>query len=443
LFFDRPESGTRAVIIHIELDSSDGENLSEFKDLALSAGLEPVACITGSRRHPDPRTFVGSGKLEEVAASISENDAELVLFDHDLTPTQERNLEKFLGCRTMSRTALILDIFAQRARTHEGKLQVELAQLQHASTRLVRGWTHLDRQRGGSGRGQGAAMGLGGAGETQLEADQRMLQQRMKRINMRLEKVRKQREQSRRSRARASIKTISLAGYTNAGKSTLFNNLCHSDVYAADQLFATLDPTFRKLRLDPLGNVILADTVGFISHLPHALVDAFRATLEEVRQADLVLHVVDASASERSLNTERVNEVLEEINAAEVKQLLVYNKIDLLDFEPRIDRDVQGVPWRVWVSAEQRAGMDLLLSAMSEMLSGSVIETCITLQPSQGQLRAELYARGAVLSETSGAEGEMMLNIRLDEDRFNRVVKDSGLEYQNHSDAEVARLSAK
>jgi GTP-binding protein HflX len=264
-------------------------------------------------------------------------------------------------------------------------------------------------------------MGLGGAGETQLEADRRMIQQRIKRISQRLEKVRKQRAQSRRSRARASVRTISLAGYTNAGKSTLFNALCHSDVYAADQLFATLDPTFRKLQLDSVGQVILADTVGFISHLPHALVDAFRATLEEVRQADLLLHVVDASEPENALNIDRVNDVLDEINAEDVKQLLVYNKIDLLDVEPRVDRDSSGNPWRVWVSAQRHLGIDLLLESITELLSRGIIETCVTLKPSQGQLRAELYASGAVLSESTDAAGHMLLKIRMEEHSYNRV----------------------
>ncbi|MDK1022790.1 MAG: GTPase HflX [Gammaproteobacteria bacterium] len=427
MFFDRPESGTRALIVHMEVGNSAGENLAEFQELTRSAGLDAVCSVTGVRKRPDPKYFIGTGKLEEIAAQIRIHEVQLTLFDHELTPTQERNLEQALNCRVMSRTALILEIFAQRARTHEGKLQVELAQLKHAATRLVRGWTHLDRQRGGSGRGQGAAVGLGGAGETQLEADQRLIGQRIKRINQRLEKVRKQRQQNRRSRTRADIRTVSLVGYTNAGKSTLFNGLCNSDVYVADQLFATLDPTFRKLPIAPIGNVILADTVGFISHLPHALIDAFRATLEEVQQADLLVHVVDASAVEIKTNIDRVNEVLNEINAGEVRQLLVYNKIDLIDMEPRIDRDDKGIPWRVWISARHHLGMDLFLQAIGEILAEDVIETSLTLEPSHGQLRADLYARGAVLNEHVNSNGDMQLRIRLEQKTLELALRNAGL----------------
>lgn len=433
MFFDRPESGTRALIVHMQVGNSEGENLAEFRELTRSAGLDAVCNVTGFRKRPDSKYFIGTGKLEEITEQIRTHEVQLVLFDHELTPTQERNLEQALNCRVMSRTALILEIFAQRARTHEGKLQVELAQLKHASTRLVRGWTHLDRQRGGSGRGQGAAVGLGGAGETQLEADQRMIGQRIKRINQRLGKVRIQRQQNRRARARADIKTISLVGYTNAGKSTLFNSLCNSDVFAADQLFATLDPTFRKLAIAPIGNVILADTVGFISHLPHALVDAFRATLEEVRPADLLVHVVDASVADKTTHIDRVNEVLNEIDAAEVRQLLVYNKIDLIDIEPRIDRDDKGIPWRVWISAQNRLGMDLLLRAIGEILSEDVIETSLTLEPSQGRLRADLYARGAVLNEKVNSNGDMQLKIRLEEKTLELALRNAGLK-QIHGD---------
>jgi GTP-binding protein HflX len=438
LFFDRPESGTRALIVHMEVSNSGGENLAEFQELARSAGLDAVCCVTGSRKRPDPKYFIGTGKVAAIAEQIREHQIQLAVFDHELTPTQERNLEQALSCRAMSRTELILEIFAQRARTHEGSLQVELAQLKHASTRLVRGWTHLDRQRGGSGKGQGGAALLGGAGETQLEADQRMIRQRIKRINQRLEKVRKQRKQNRRSRARADIRTVSLAGYTNAGKSTLFNYLCDSDVYAADHLFATLDPTLRKLRIPPIGNVILADTVGFISHLPHALVDAFRATLEEVQQADLLLHLVDASAAEKMTNIDRVNEVLNEINAGEVRQLLVYNKIDLIDIEPRIDRDDKGIPWRVWISAQHHSGIDLLLQAIGEILSEGVIETSLTLEPSHGQLRADLYARGAVLNEQIGTNGHMQLKIRLEEKTLNLALRNAGLKQIHSNNAGIS-----
>ncbi|MGB1139598.1 MAG: ribosome rescue GTPase HflX, partial [Halioglobus sp.] len=306
MFFDRPDSGERAVLVHLNLASeSDREDPREFEELVLSAGGDPAAYVMGSRSAPHPRTFVGEGKLDEIAHEVRVHDAEIVMFNHALSPSQERNLEKELQCRVLDRTGLILDIFAQRARTHEGKLQVELAQLEHMSTRLVRGWTHLERQKGG--------IGLRGPGETQLETDRRLLRARIKSIAGRLERVRRQRDQGRRSRRRAEVPTVSLVGYTNAGKSTLFNRLTESEVYAADQLFATLDPTLRRLDLDNVGPVVLADTVGFIAHLPHRLVEAFKATLEETLNADLLLHVVDAAAEERENNIFEVEDVLAEI----------------------------------------------------------------------------------------------------------------------------------
>ena len=299
MFFDRPGSGERAVLVHLNLSSeSEREDPREFEELVLSAGGDPVAYIMGQRDAPHPGTFVGSGKLEEIAACVREHDAQIVMFNHALSPSQERNLERALQCRVLDRTGLILDIFAQRARTHEGKLQVELAQLQHMSTRLVRGWTHLERQKGG--------IGLRGPGETQLETDRRLLRARIRSITSRLEKVRRQRDQGRRSRRRAEVPTVSLVGYTNAGKSTLFNRLTASTVYAADQLFATLDPTLRRLQLENVGPVVLADTVGFIAHLPHKLVEAFKATLEETLNADLLLHVIDAASDERDDNIYQV-----------------------------------------------------------------------------------------------------------------------------------------
>ena len=296
MFFERPDAGTQTLLVHIEAQDATVE---ELRELAVSAGLNAVSEVTAKKRNPDPKTYIGSGKLEEIRLIADEVGAELILFDQELSPTQERNLEEAFERRVLGRTGLILNIFAQRARTHEGKLQVELAQLQHSSTRLVRGWSHLDRQRGGSGRGQGSSMGVTGTGETQLETDQRLVHTRIKNINQRLIKVRKQRKQNRRGRQKADIRTVSLVGYTNAGKSTLFNALCATDVHAADQLFATLDPTIRQLELPYLGKSILTDTVGFIRQLPHGLIDAFRATLEEVKQADLLLHVVDASSPEK------------------------------------------------------------------------------------------------------------------------------------------------
>ena len=324
LFFERPESGETAILVHIDLNSeSEPEDPREFEELVIAAGGDPVEFIVGSRKSPTAKFFIGTGKLDEVKTQVSEHRAGLVIFNHNLSPSQERNLESELKCRVLDRTGLILDIFAQRARTHEGKLQVELAQLQHLSSRLVRGWTHLERQKGG--------IGMRGPGETQLESDRRMVRDRIKSIEKRLEKVRKQRDQGRRSRRRSDTPTVSLVGYTNAGKSTLFNAITNADVFAADQLFATLDPTMRRVSLHDLGSVIFADTVGFISHLPHRLVDAFRATLEEASSADLLLHIIDASSEDRSTNISRVNDVLKEINAFHLSTLLVYNKIDLMD----------------------------------------------------------------------------------------------------------------
>ena len=323
MFFDRPDTGEVSILVHLAVDSeSEREDPTEFEELAISAGAQPVDFITGSRKQPSPNYFVGSGKLEEIQAAVLAHKAELVLFNHSLSPSQERNLERELKCRVLDRTGLILDIFAQRARSHEGKLQVELAQMQHLSTRLKRGWTHLDRQKGG--------IGMRGAGEKQLELDQRMIGQRIKAINKGLAKVRGQRDQGRRSRRRAEVATLSLVGYTNAGKSSLFNKMTESHTYAADQLFATLDSTLRRINLKNYGPAIVADTVGFISHLPHQLVEAFRATLEETVQADLLLHIVDAANEFHPEHIVEVDKVLAEIGAKSVEQLIVFNKIDLL-----------------------------------------------------------------------------------------------------------------
>ena len=419
MFFDRPEFGTQAFLVHIQQDDSTPQELNE---LVLSAGLVPVGYLVARKRNPDPKTYIGSGKLAEIKVQAQEDEAGLIIFDQDLTPTQERNLEAFLECRILGRTGLILEIFAQRARTHEGKLQVELAQLQHASTRLVRGWTHLDRQRGGSGRGQGAAIGVTGAGETQLEADQRMISDRIKHVSQRLQRVRKQRAQNRRSRQRADVKTVSLAGYTNAGKSTLFNRLCESDVHAADQLFATLDPTLRELQLPIIGKAILTDTVGFIRQLPHGLVDAFRATLEEVKQSDLIVHVVDGSSEERDLQMTEVDLVLEEINASDVPQLLIYNKIDLIEEGPRVDRDADGQPTRVWVSSLTGEGIPELIEALSQRLSHDVVEPWLKLNPAEGQLRSALFDLDAVLEEEVKDDGMIYMHVRIEEHRLNRLL---------------------
>lgn len=416
MFFERPDSGERAVLVHLEMaDETEQEDRREFKELVTSAGAEPVEFLVARRSRPDPKYFVGSGKVEEIRQAVISNAAEVVLFNHALTPTQERNLERQLQCRVLDRTGLILDIFAQRARTYEGKLQVELAQLQHVSTRLVRGWTHLERQKGG--------IGLRGPGETQLETDRRLLRLRLKTIGSKLERVRRQRDQGRQSRMRAEIPTISLAGYTNAGKSTLFNQLTDARVYAENQLFATLDPTLRRLEVEGLGPVVLADTVGFIRHLPHKLVEAFRATLQETAEAALLLHVIDAADENRDGNIEQVNAVLREIKADEVPRLLVYNKIDLLeDKPPRVDRNEEGVPWRVWVSAETGAGMELLLEAICQRLAGDLICEELRLPASSGRLRAKFYQLGAVIAESISDQGEYILQIKMSRQDYERLL---------------------
>ncbi len=405
--FERPDVGERAIIVHIDFSSYDEtEDLDEFRELVWSAGVEPVGVVTGSRKQPSPRLFVGTGKLEEIRDAVSASEADIVLFNHSLSPSQERNVERELQCRVLDRTGVILDIFAQRARTHEGKLQVELAQLEHMSTRLVRGWTHLERQKGG--------IGLRGPGETQLETDRRLLRERIKSIHKRLEKVRRQRNQGRRARVKADIPTVSLVGYTNAGKSTLFNRLTTSTVYAADKLFATLDPTLRRLELPDIGPVVMADTVGFIRHLPHKLVEAFRATLEETTQASILLHIVDCHDRRRDENIEQVENVLAEIGADEIPVLQVFNKIDLLEnFSPRTERNEEGVPVRVWVSAVSGQGMDELFDAVVERLAEDVVHHFVRLGPVDGKLRALLHEAGSVVDETQRDNGDSVLEVRL------------------------------
>ncbi|MGZ5006914.1 MAG: ribosome rescue GTPase HflX [Methylobacter sp.] len=404
--FDRPESGERAVLVHLTLHSGQ-EDLLELKELAKSAGTDPVYVVTGSRKKPDPKYFVGKGKLEELKDIIQTYEADIVLFNHPLSPSQERNLEGFLGVRVVDRNGLILDIFAQRAQTFEGKLQVELAQLQHLSTRLVRGWTHLERQKGG--------IGLRGPGETQLETDRRLLGLRIKQIQQRLDKVDKQRHQGRSKRKKAEIPSVSLVGYTNAGKSTLFNRLTGADIYVADQLFATLDPTLRNCQLPNSSEIVLADTVGFIRHLPHELVAAFKSTLQEASEADLLLHVIDASSDDREETIYQVNQVLEDIKANEIRQLEVFNKIDLLtDIEPRIERDDVGNPVRVWLSAGTGAGVDLLYQALAEIFSNTKVKRRCYLRPDQGDIRAKLFACARIISEKNDDFGACELDIEID-----------------------------
>ena len=391
------------------------ESLPEFIELVSSANIENCQLIKGKRDAADPKYFVGVGKAEEIRQVVLQQKANVVLFNHNLSPGQGRNLEKLFCCRVIDRTELILDIFAQRARSFEGKLQVELAQLQHLRTRLIRGWTHLERQKGG--------IGLRGPGETQLETDRRLLDMRIKSIKQRLKKVAVQRQQNRRQRQRNIIPTISLVGYTNAGKSTLFNALSGENIYAADQLFATLDPTLRHIFIPNLGKVILADTVGFIRDLPHDLVAAFKGTLEETVQADLLIHVVDSQHDSRLDLIDSVHQVVQEIGAADIPQLLVFNKIDLdPNCEPKLEFDQWGAPKRVWLSAATGAGFDLLNQAIEVMLQQKKVNAEVVLQPNEGKLRAQLYALETVKSETMTEEGKIILKVSINSIDYQRLL---------------------
>ncbi len=420
MFFERHEGGERAILVHLDgQDPEAREDPQEFQELAHSAGAETACFVTVPRQRPTAKYLIGSGKVAELRELVQSEQADLVIFNHVLTPSQERNLERVFECRVLDRTGLILDIFAQRARTHEGKLQVELAQLGHMSTRLVRGWTHLERQKGG--------IGLRGPGETQLETDRRLLRIRIGQIKQKLEKVRSQREQARRGRKRADIPSVSLVGYTNAGKSTLFNALTDSDVFAADQLFATLDPTLRRLEVDDLGPIVLADTVGFIRHLPHKLVEAFRATLEESSNSDLLLHVIDAHEPERLAQIEQVLVVLGEIGAQDLPMLEVYNKVDLLEgVEPQIQRDAEGRPQRVWLSARDGRGLDLLRQALAELLGHDMFVATLCLPQSLARLRAQLFALGVVQSESYDEQGRSLLAVSVPRGELNRLVSREG-----------------
>ncbi|MFT5276858.1 MAG: GTP-binding protein HflX [Glaciecola sp.] len=415
--FDRYEAGEQAVLVHVDFSDEDNkEDVNELQMLVSSAGVNTASILTTSKNSPQAKYFVGSGKAEEIAETVKAIGADVVIFNHQLSPSQERNLEALIQCRVLDRTSLILDIFAQRARTHEGKLQVELAQLRHMSTRLIRGWTHLERQKGG--------IGLRGPGETQLETDRRLLRGRVKAILKRLDKVKKQREQGRRSRKRAEIPTVSLVGYTNAGKSTLFNTITNAGVYAADQLFATLDPTLRKIELAEVGQAILADTVGFIRHLPHDLVAAFKATLQETQEADLLLHVIDYADEQYRENIDQVNAVLDEIDAGDVPQLIVCNKIDRLNgVEPKIDRDDNGRPIRVWISAQEGLGIDLLKSALTECLHKTMVEYQLKVPPNEGSLRGMLYNLNCIAEQSYSEEGDWLVSVKMLDSDWNKIDK--------------------
>jgi len=405
--FDRHEAGERAILVHVNFnDEGNREDLHELEMLVSSAGVDALSVVTGSRTRPHPKYFVGSGKAEEIAEAVKLYQADIVIFNHALAPRQERNLEALIECRVVDRTGLILDIFSQRARTHEGKLQVELAQLRHMSTRLIRGWTHLERQKGG--------IGMRGPGETQLETDRRLLRVRIDTILRRLDKVVTKRDQGRRSRKRREIPTISLVGYTNAGKSTLFNRLTDSDVYAADQLFATLDPTLRRITVADVGEVVLADTVGFIRHLPHDLVAAFKATLTETREADLLLHVIDCADENMRGNIMEVDSVLTEIEAGEVPALMVYNKVDKLDDgRCRIDYDDEGKPVSVWLSAMSGEGTAFLYQALTELLASTMKVVKLQLPAMQGNIVSHLYNLDCIEHEAFSEYGDWLLDIRM------------------------------
>ena len=403
---ERPDGGERAILVQISPNGVGAEiALAEFRDLALSAGAIIFDTVLGTRATPDAKYYVGLGKASEIQEAVLAHDAELVLVNHELTPSQERNLERLLKCRVIGRTSLILDIFAKRARTFEGKLQVELAQLKHISTRLIRGWTHLERQKGG--------IGLKGPGETQLETDRRLLKIRIKTICQRIEKVRLRRDENRRARKKANTPTVSLVGYTNAGKSSLFNALTGAKIYVADQLFATLDPTMRKLDLPGAASVVLTDTVGFISNLPHQLVEAFQATLEETKEADLLLHVIDIADPNWREAFFAVESVLKEIGIGDdVKIIQVFNKIDLREgWEAKAKCNESGC--KVWVSAATGEGLDLLRETIAEQLNGEVVDEEIELTVNDAKLRANLYEAGAVVSERLIESGGSIIHVRM------------------------------
>ena len=412
--FERPDGGERALLVHVALGRNPHlDEIGEFAALAASAGAEVVASVNAPLRAMNPRFLIGSGKVAEIKALAEASRAELILVDHHLSPGQEHNLEKELCKRVVDRSGLILDIFSQRARTFEGKLQVELAQLEHLSTRLVRGWSHLERQKGG--------IGLRGPGETQLETDRRLLAKRISQLQSRLERHTRHRGLSRQQRHRQEVPVMALVGYTNAGKSTLFNRLTDAGTLVADKLFATLDPTLRAIDLAGEGRAVVADTVGFIRELPHELIAAFESTLEETRSARLLLHVVDAADPVHGERIDQVNSVLRQIGAGDLPVILVYNKADILGMEPRIDRAETGLPERVWMSAATGAGIDLLRGAMAEYLHRDVFRGDVLLTVTQSRARASLYTAGKVTREESLPDGGWRLSVEIETQLFDEI----------------------
>ena len=420
--FERPERGERAILVRIGLGQPpDAEELGEFSALARSAGAIPVATITGNRKTPEPRFFIGSGKAEEIRDRAKADAADLVLVDHELSPSQERNLEQLIGQRVLDRTGLILDIFARRARSAEGKLEVELAQLRHLSTRLVRGWTHLERQKGG--------IGLRGPGETQLETDRRLIGKRIRTLAAKLETLAQRRDTGRQVRKRVPVPGVALIGYTNAGKSTLFSALTGADAYVADQLFATLDPTVRRVRLPHTPDLVVADTVGFVRDLPHELVAAFRSTLMEAREADLLLHVVDAADPEREQRIAQVDALVASIGAASIPQLRIYNKIDRLGRAPEVMRDASGQPTAIWLSAATGTGVALLRAALQDIFGQAAMRLAVVLPPSQGRLRARLYELRLVRAEEALAEGDSRLIVESSLPELEALCREAGVDF--------------
>ncbi|MGH8197170.1 MAG: ribosome rescue GTPase HflX [Steroidobacteraceae bacterium] len=420
--FERPDRGERAILVRIGLGAApDPDELAEFDALARSAGAVPVATVTGSRKVPDPRFFVGSGKAAELKCRAQAEAADLVLVDHELSPSQERNLERLIGRRVLDRAGLILDIFARRARSAEGKLEVELAQLRHLATRLVRGWTHLERQKGG--------IGLRGPGETQLETDRRLIDKRIRTLAGKLEKLAQRRDTGRQVRKRVPVPSVALIGYTNAGKSTLFRALTGADAYVADQLFATLDPTVRRLRLPHTPDIVIADTVGFVRDLPHELVAAFRSTLMEARDADLLLHVVDAADRDRGRHIAQVDELVASIGAASIPQLRIYNKIDRLGRPPEMARDAAGQPSAIRLSAATGSGLGHLRDALQEIFGQAAMRLSIVLPPSQGRLRARLYELRLVREESSAPSGDTRLVLESSHQQLESLCREAGVDF--------------